>query len=218
MRDFDSAPVVNPTAKDQKYHSALSGDRTPIKPKQLVPPESADPTESGDLEVDPSAQVSSGEVREVDTAEPAVAPSGSSPDEKQRSPLDLPDTSLKIAPEPIPPDRMEAYDVLVTRSKHAGHVTRVNLLREAIEIYPHGDGALANLAALLVENKKTGPEAFELASRAVRINPDNAIAWFVLGHYLKTEQEPEKSKQAYKKCAECSGPKLYVGYCGQLAR
>lgn len=97
------------------------------------------------------------------------------------------------------------------RAKH-----KKELLREAITINPAGDEALATLAMMLMERGNTRAEALELASRAVEANPDNGLGWLVIGYVKQLVGKTAEARQAYRKCAGCSGPKRFVSECRRL--
>ena len=58
----------------------------------------------------------------------------------------------------------------------------------------------------------------QYAQQAININPDNAMAWLAIGYINQLQGNDTLAKQAYKKCAACSGPKMYVSECRRLAR
>ncbi len=116
-----------------------------------------------------------------------------------------------------PQEDLVEYDALITRAKKVGgRVKKMELLREALAIYPHGDNALAQLAILLMDGKKTRTEALSLAERAAEINPDNARAWLAIGYINQLEFKKQESLIAYERCATTSGPRLYVNECRTL--
>ncbi len=136
---------------------------------------------------------------------------------------DSPKPTAMLAEEPqavIPGAQQEdlaEYDALITRVKKiGGRVKKMVLLREALAVYPHGDDALAQLAILLMDGKKTRNEALGLAERAAQINPDNARAWLAIGYINQLEFKKQESLNAYERCATTSGPKLYVNECRTL--
>ncbi|MDD5306942.1 MAG: response regulator [Deltaproteobacteria bacterium] len=122
-------------------------------------------------------------------------------------------------PPPAPPPAAAAsYEELLAKSKKAGWKQRQDLLRQAVAANPSGDEALATLASLLMDNAATRGEALDLATRATAVNPDNAMAWLVVGYVNQLNGRPADSAAAYHKCASCSGPKMYVVECRKLAR
>ncbi|MCP4677546.1 MAG: hypothetical protein GY854_18940 [Deltaproteobacteria bacterium] len=110
------------------------------------------------------------------------------------------------------------YDHLLARAKKEGGEKKIELLREAITVNPDGDKALATLATLLMEKKDTRAEALSFAKRATKVNPDNGMAWLAIGYVHQLQDEKVTSKEAFKKCAACSGPKIYTRECARLAK
>jgi DNA-binding response OmpR family regulator len=110
------------------------------------------------------------------------------------------------------------YADLLEKAKNAGRRRKIEFLREAVAMNPRGDEALANLATMLAESKKTRAEALFLAKRAAEINSGNAAAWLAIGYIHQLEGDKEASQKAYEKCAACIGPKMYVKECAQLIK
>ncbi|MDJ0762446.1 MAG: response regulator [Myxococcota bacterium] len=125
-------------------------------------------------------------------------------------------------PSTTPPEEgkkaVSEYEAALAKAKKSGGPAQRKYLRQAIAANPSGDQALALLATKLMENKSTRSEAFSLATRAVTANPENAMAWLSIGYIHQLEGRAAESRAAYKKCAACSGPALYVRECRRLAR
>jgi hypothetical protein len=153
--------------------------------------------------------------------EPA-APQPAKDDEAEPTPEAEPEAEPEAAPAPAAPavdgDAQARYEKLMAQAKKKGGKAKVALLREAIEVNPSGDVALATLATLMMEGRKTRDEARELARRATEANPDNGMAWLAVGYIHQLDGKTAESQEAYKKCAQCSGPKMYVRECGRLIR
>ena len=111
---------------------------------------------------------------------------------------------------------LAAYEQLLADAKKKGGKKRVALLRQAIEVNPKGDKALSELAMLLMEGRKTRDEALSLAQRAVQANHENGQAWLIIGYIYQITGKRAESREAYKKCSECPGPKRYTIECRRL--
>jgi DNA-binding response OmpR family regulator len=122
--------------------------------------------------------------------------------------------AVAVAPAAATP----SYEELLAKAKKAGWKQRQDLLRQAIAANPSGDEALATLASLLMDKAASRAEALDLATRATTANPDNAMAWLVVGYVNQLNGKVADSNAAYKRCASCSGPKMYVGECRRLVR
>jgi CheY-like chemotaxis protein len=113
---------------------------------------------------------------------------------------------------------LAAYEDLLAQAAKKGGKKKAALLREAIAVNPQGDKALADLSLLLMEGRKTRDEALGLAQQAVRANDDNALAWLVIGYIYQVSGKRPESREAYRKCSECTGPRRYVNECRRLVR
>ncbi|MBW2278309.1 MAG: hypothetical protein JRF63_12510, partial [Deltaproteobacteria bacterium] len=116
------------------------------------------------------------------------------------------------------PVDMVAYDQLLADARKKGGKKKAALLRQAIEANPGGDKALSELAMMLMEGRKTRDEALSLAQRAVRANHENGQAWLIIGYIFQITGKRANSREAYKKCSECPGPKRYTIECRRLIR
>ena len=112
----------------------------------------------------------------------------------------------------------ETYDELLAQAKGKPFKKKVALLKQAIEVNPVGDEALAELSLLLMENGKTRAEALGYAQRAVEVQPDGAKAWLVIGYIHQLDNRNPESRAAYAKCAAASGPKDFVNECKRMMR
>jgi Tfp pilus assembly protein PilF len=121
------------------------------------------------------------------------------------------------ASEPAPAVEVADYAEIVEQAtRERNRKKKQELLRQAIEVNPSGDEALATLAMMLMERGKTRNEALDLATRAVEANPDNGLGWLVIGYVKQVVGKPAEARDAYRKCAGCSGPKKYVRECRLL--
>ncbi|MCP4680242.1 MAG: tetratricopeptide repeat protein [Deltaproteobacteria bacterium] len=118
----------------------------------------------------------------------------------------------------VDPDKPSPmYESLLAEAKKKGTKTaKIGRLREAIEIYPKGDEALARLSIILMDSPKSRVEAFKLAKRAIVINPKNAMAWLTIGYIHQLSGRRKEAKAAYKKCASSNGPRKYIKDCRSL--
>ncbi|MCP4600109.1 MAG: hypothetical protein GY847_06155 [Proteobacteria bacterium] len=153
-------------------------------------------------------------IKEEQAIEEAVA---KEPDEK----ISIEDVDVGSAKKPEPQAEKEQasalYDSLLAQSKKpAKKARRIKHLKEAIEINPQGDEALARLSIILMESAKTRTEALSLAQRSANINPDNAMAWLTIGYINQLNGRRKEALAAYKKCATSSGPKRYIRDCRSL--
>jgi CheY-like chemotaxis protein len=207
-KDFDSAPVRNPDAEKTEYKTALTVeklvDNTTPQPEPIEKRAEAIGTDTS-----------------VAVVEPAQADSDTPLED---SPVEGADTSLEQPDEPIAIEEVgsgskEDYEELLAKAKKAGRKAKqIALLKEALAAYPEGDKANALLATLLMEGKGTRDEALGYAKTAVATNPDNGMAWLAVGYVHQLNGDGSNSKAAYKKCAACSGPRMYVNECKRLAR
>jgi DNA-binding response OmpR family regulator len=131
-------------------------------------------------------------------------------------PVAEPEAPVETAP--IDSETRARYDALVKKAKRQGPRKKIPLLREAITLYPEGDEATAGLAVVLMESRKTQDEAYEMAKRAIQLNPDNGTGWLVIGYIHQLRGEKEKAKNAYARCAACSGPAAHVSDCRALKK
>ncbi len=78
----------------------------------------------------------------------------------------------------------------------------------AIEIYPEGDRAYAQLSQYYRKRKRFD-EAEELGLKAIEINPQNDIALTVLGQIYSMRGDWEKGEEMYKKSVEANPRRIY---------
>jgi DNA-binding response OmpR family regulator len=149
--------------------------------------------------------------------EPATGPEAKPEQKPEPEPEPAVGPEPEPEPEPVAVDAA-AYEELLTKALKKPRKQKLELLREAVTANPAGDRALGELAVLLMERKDTREEALGFARRAVDVNPDNGQAWLAIGYIHQLEGDGQASKDAYRKCAACSGPALYVGECKRLAR
>jgi len=113
---------------------------------------------------------------------------------------------------------LAAYEKLLADAGKKGGKKKADLLRQAIAVNPRGDAALSELAMMLMEGRKTQDEALELAQRSVRANPENGQAWLIIGYIYQIKGDRPASREAYRKCSECPGPRRYTSECRRLVR
>jgi hypothetical protein len=209
---FDSAPIIQDPSEDDAPLS-ISGESertfTVEMPEDRPRPARAD---DGEEEIELSAS----EPDQAATPVPAVVevtPPEAEEPVAQPEPEAVEPPPAETAPVAAPADYT---DVLEQARKERNRKKKQDLLRQAIEINPSGDEALATLAMLLMERGKTRVEALDLATRAVEANPDNGLGWLVIGYVKQVIGKAAEAKEAYRKCAGCSGPKKYVRECRQL--
>ena len=152
-------------------------------------------------------------------AGPAATP-GDATSVASDAPASTPATAVSEKPKPadLTPEQQKAVDALLDRVDNVGRRKKIAIYREVLAINPADDRALAGLSIQLLEAKQTRPEALELAQQAIVINSDNAVAWMAKGYVLQLEDQMDAAKEAYRRCAECSGPTEYTRECGRLAR
>ena len=114
------------------------------------------------------------------------------------------------------PAKAAEVSKLLSDAKKAGKRKKLTLLEQVIAIDPTNDEALSMLAIQLLERKQTRDQAFDYANRATAANPDNATAWLAVGYIQQLNGDNDAAKQAYQKCAACSGPLQYVRECRRL--
>jgi hypothetical protein len=150
--------------------------------------------------------------------QPAAEPPTVEPAPAVEETVPEPPVEAEPAPaEPQPQAETAGYDeVLELARMQRNRRQKEELLRQAIELNPEGDEALATLAMMLMERGKTRTEALDLATRAVDANPDNGLGWLVIGYVKQVIGKAAEAKDAYRKCAGCSGPKKYVRECRLL--
>ena len=202
-RDFDNAPEVN---KPEEYK------RPDLEVKPLVDPKSGSKPSAGEPERKAQGEGTQGTGTPATTAQqdlPKPEPVGGA-----ASPSPIPSE----AAQPEVDEAKANYETLMAKAQKAGYKDKLELLRGAVEIYPRGDEAYATLASMLMEKRDSRTQALQLARKAVEINPDNGMAWLVVGYVNYLEGDKEQSQEAYKKCADCSGPRMYVNECRRLAK
>ena len=190
VKDFDDAPILQPDLVKKKDGKKSMAETEPLV---ATAPEAIEPVE------EPVA-----EPVEEPTAEPVEEPTA----EPVEEPVAEPGTATDLG----------AYEDLLAQAKRKPRKKKVELLKQAIVANPQGDVALAELAVIFMEGKKTREEALGYAQRAVEANPDNAQAWLAIGYIYQLENNRAQSKGAYRKCAACSGPRMYVRDCKLMAR
>jgi CheY-like chemotaxis protein len=199
-RDFDSAPVIatKPVIDE-------SPPLTLVKTGKKAP-EAAPVAEPEQPVAEPATPAAEPGTPAAEPGTPAVEP----------APAGAPATPA-VAPGPAEVDQ-PTYQDLLGKALKKPRKQKIELLREALIANPSGDRALAELAVLLMEQRGTREEALAFAGRAVEANPDNGQAWLAMGYIRQMEGDGPASKDAYRKCAACSGPALYVRECKPLAR
>jgi DNA-binding response OmpR family regulator len=111
-----------------------------------------------------------------------------------------------------------AFNQLLAEIEKSGKRRKIKLLQEALQIDPTSSKINAMLSIELLESKQTREEAFGLAKKAIALNPDNAMGWLAKGYIHQLNNEKNEAKEAYRRCAECSGPGEYRLECRRLAR
>jgi tetratricopeptide (TPR) repeat protein len=199
---FDSAPIVNVPEEG----SGLSATGVQGEPIEVKAPD-ARPRQQRKADPEPAIAVAEpAPVVPEPVAEPEIVETAAVVEEPPAEPV------AEVVGEPA-----AQYDeVLAQAKKERKRKVKQELLRQAIELNPNGDEALASLALMLMERGKTREEALDLASRAVEANPDNGLAWLVIGYVKQVVGKAAEARDAYRKCAGCSGPKRYVNECRQL--
>ncbi|MBW2277666.1 MAG: hypothetical protein JRF63_09260 [Deltaproteobacteria bacterium] len=201
---FDSAPILqDPSAQKTALSATGEGDRAfeakmpedrPRVVRAVDAPEAAEP--------DPSAPEAAAAPPEAVAVEPAPEPA-----------VETESPAVEQAPVAVQSGYPEVLD---QANKERNRKKKRELLRRAIELNPSGDEALATLAMMLMERGKTRTEALDLATKAVEANPDNGLGWLVIGYVKQVIGKAAEARDAYRKCASCSGPKRYVRECRQL--
>lgn len=235
-RDFDSAPVLNeiaieetpsmePTPESSAGLAPSTGNKNPQVPEQL----GTGAVQSAGMVGPSSAET----VRKVDTptlvtqekAQPSLEQAEAEDEDTEEEIQAKPKEASAVAtqtPEATPKapsaEALAKYKALLTKADLSGGKARIKYLRSALALYPEGDEALAFLATMLMENKSTRSEALDLAQRATKANADNAMGWLAIGYIYQLEGDSETARDAYKKCASCSGPHVYVRECVKLLR
>ncbi len=202
----------------------------------LTSPEDTDDAPTGDESKTEKAVVPSPVVKPIPSAPTAPAPTEPAPPKQEVTPPVEPPTETAepaqpteppvqpppppVVPEPPPTEESAKaeYDALMAKARRASGKKKVRLLKDAVAAYAQGDEALAQLATMLADRSKTRAEAMQYAEQATSINPDNATAWLAVGYIHQLQGKEALSKKAYKRCAACSGPKMYVSECRRLAR
>jgi len=202
-RDFDDAPILQKPVGDLSPLVVSAGE--PIQ--QPMQPENVGAAASGDPGVDageaPEAVGGNVAAPDAGAGEPAVGGTEEPVAGGAGVPIGAPD--------------LVAYEDLLAQARNKPRKVRIDLFRQAIAINPAGDQALAELAVMLMETKARD-EALELAERAVAANPDNGQAWLAIGYIHQLMNMRQESREAYRKCAMCSGPATYVRDCKRMAR
>jgi hypothetical protein len=216
VKDFDSAPVLQQGPDEEGVEApplVATGkeEPQPAEPQPAEPqPEEPQPEEPQPEEPQPE------EPRPEEPQPEEPQPEEPQPEEPQ------PEEPAVAPTEPAPPagaDALAQYEDLLKQAKRVGRRKKIELLEEAIAINPNGDAALAELGTQLMEGGKDKREsAMGYAQRAVEANPDNGQAWLVIGYIHQLSGDRAASKEAYRKCAACSGPGMYVRECRRLAR
>lgn len=224
---FDNAPIVN--KPENNYQSALLVKNNlaeqPVKSEKPNAPLSTSPIQP---EVPPAQGIDTESAEKESPAEESK-PSEATSEQEQSAPAsqDAPPAETASmqadAPQPsprdeTPPEIQAQFDTIMSKAKKAGRKRKVKLLREALAIKPNSDDAMAELAIQLMENSSTREEALLLANRAVSINAKNAVAWMAVGYVNQLNKDTAAAKEAYRKCADAEGPKMYTNECRRLAR
>lgn len=205
---FDSAPVLQDPSEAK---TALSVTGTSDRSFAVEMPEERPRAARAVQPTTESAAVVDGPAAE---AAPAVVEPAPAAEEPAPEPEVVEEPAVA---EPPPQTETAGYDDLLAQAKkQRNRRQKEELLRQAIELNPQGDEALATLAMLLMERSKTRDEALGLAARAVETNPDNGLGWLVIGYVKQIVGKVAEAKEAYRKCAGCSGPKRYVVECRRL--
>lgn len=123
----------------------------------------------------------------------------------------------EAASESEDPDTVASLKDWQTGFKRAtGWKNKVEFLRKYIGSHPRDDAAMAKLATMLMEMSFSRGEADSLARKAADLNPDNAAAWLVIGYVYQLGGDKKAADNAYRKCAQSSGPAYYVTECRRL--
>ncbi len=190
VKDFDDAPILQPNLAKKKDGKESFAETEPLV---AAAPEAIEPA------VEPV---------EEPVAEPVEEPVAEPVEEPVAEPVAEPAAAVDPG----------AYEDLLAQAKRKPRKKKVELLRQAIAANPQGDVALAELAVIFMESKKTREEALDYAQRAVEANPDNGQAWLAIGYVYQLDNKRAQSKEAYRKCAACSGPRMYVRDCKLMVR
>jgi len=205
---FDSAPILQDPSDEQTALSATGdGDRAfEVK----MPEDRPRVARASEPEIDVRSAEEPAATEEPAAAEEPLAEA-------------TPEAAAEEPPQPVETaekarvDAQAGYaEVLEQANQQRNRKKKQELLRQAIELDPAGDEALASLAMMLMERGKTRLEALDLANRAVEANPDNGLGWLVIGYVKQVIGKTAEAKDAYRKCANCSGPKRYVRECRLL--
>ena len=208
---FDEAPIVNQGVDEP---GGLSfGGHAPAAEAVARPPVRTTAPEVAAAEEPAAAAVA--EPPTVAPAEPATEQEPEPEPEAQEPAAEVAQAE-ELAGPPAPAAVGNYEEQLAAAKNTRGLAKRIAAFREVIATNPRGDQALAELAMLLMERKKTRAEALDLATRATEINPDNGMAWLVVGYVNQLDGKRAAAKDAYRKCAGASGPKKYVFECKRL--
>ncbi len=112
------------------------------------------------------------------------------------------------------PDTFEAQLELARRLKRGSRATAA--YRRAIELNPESSDALSELARLMLE-RQHAREAAELAGRATKLDPTNALGWVTLGAARQLRGDRQGATEAYQRCV-ARGRGKYVSECRAMLR
>jgi hypothetical protein len=217
VKDFDSAPILQEGAPPDP------GETAPYEGSSLVSGGEGDAPLAGGEEPAAGGEepaVAAGEEPAAGGEEPAAG--GEEPavaaGEEPAVGGEEPAVAAGDEPAVVGAADLATYEDLLEQASKKGGKKKAALLREAIAVNPQGDKALADLSLMLMEGRKTRDEALELAQRAVRANHDNGQAWLVIGYIYQITGKRMESREAYKKCSECSGPRRFIVECRRLIR
>jgi CheY-like chemotaxis protein len=206
-KDEDSAPSLEQTKPEPS--PPVSPQKTPAPVVKPIATKPAPPTT-----VEPAPP--------IEEAAPAVEETAPEAEDNVKTAEPIPPSQPVPDPEPDPvvaeEEAKAEYEKLLAKAQRASGKKKARILKEAIAAYPKGDAAMAQLATMLADRSRTRDEAMEYAEQASIINPDNAMAWLAMGYINQLQGNEPAAKRAYKKCAACSGPKMYVSECRRLAR
>lgn len=216
----DEKSVSASTPDSSKSLDKKDAVRTPSK--ESVAPIAKEPagSDSNAASVGESASMAAaspimGEKADTETEEKASSDTGAATASEN---ADAPGSAASLPKKTLTPEQKKEFERLMDTARNVGPRKKVALYRQALEIDPTSDTASAALAIQLLEFRQARPEALVLAEKAVSLNSDNAMGWMAKGYILQLDGKAEEAKEAYRRCAECSGPADYTLECRRLSR
>ncbi len=134
-------------------------------------------------------------------------------------PVETPSAPVEPPPVALTAEQQAQYDqLLADAQKTPNRRQKMELLLNAVDIHPRGIEALTEFALMTMEAKKFQDQSLEFAERAVKLAPDNARAWLVIGWINQQRDAEDVARDAYRRCAEGQGPEEFVRNCRALLR